>query len=147
MADTYVQEIISRISALLDATGKPVELVVSTSRVKPASAAKLIVLAPLLDAPAKDTTSRNREHLAVRRLLTMGVLCRVSGTDSDNEELRKWVITQIFTDQTLDGLVTSISEGETEWNGEIDSESDYSIAVMQIMVEYARPKYSLEYID
>lgn len=82
----------------------------------------------------------------MRRLLTVGILCRVSGTDTDNEALRKWAIAQLYKDQTLGGLVTSISEGETEWQGEMDSESDYSIAVMQIVVEYARPKNSLEYV-
>jgi hypothetical protein len=146
MADTYVQKIISAISTLMAAAGKPANLVVSTSRVKPASASKLIVVAPLLDAPAREATSRNREYLGVRRLLTVGLLCRVSGMDSDNEALRKWVISQLFKDQTLGGLASSISEGETEWQGEMDSESDYSIAVMQIVVEYARPKNSLEYV-
>lgn len=146
MADTYVQEIISAISTLMAATGKPANLVVSTSRVKPSGAAKLIVVLPLLDAPASDGPVRNREFLAARRLLTVGILCRVAGTDLDNEDLRKWAIAQLFREPTLGALATSISEGETEWQGELDSESDYSIAVMQIVVEYARPKNSLEYV-
>ncbi len=144
MADTYVKKIVAAIASTLDATGKPTGLVVSTARKRPSKAAKHMAVFPLQDEAPNESAPRNRAFSGARRLLTVGVACRSAGTDLDNEALRAWAVSQLFKDETFGGIAVSLAEGETAWLGEIDSQSDYSDALMQFIVEYSRPKNSLE---
>jgi hypothetical protein len=143
--DTYVKQIVAAIAAALDAAGKPAGLAISTSRARPSRNAKYIAVFPLQDEAPNESASRNRAFLGTRRLLTIGVVCRCAGTDLDNEILRAWAVAQLFKDETFGGIAVSLAEGETSWLGEIDSKSDYSDALMQFIVEYSRPRNSLEY--
>lgn len=147
MADTYVKKIVSAIAAALDADepSRPTGLVVTTSRVRPSRASKLVAVFPLQDEAPGESTSRNRAFMGTRRLLTVGVVCRCAGTDLDTELLRAWVVAQLFKDVTFGGIAVGLTEGETTWLAEIDSKSDYSDALMQFVVEYSRAKDSLDY--
>ena len=137
MSQTYVSKILEAIAEAIDAPGKPAGLVVTTSRQQPSAAKKLIAVFPLQDKPDEERTPRTRA--AVRRFLTVAVVCRCAGTDIDNEELRAWATTRLMADITLGGIAASVAEAITEWQGELDSQSSYSMAVMQFVVEYARP--------
>ena len=134
---TYVKKILEAIAETLNAPGKPSGLVITTSRTQPSSAAKLIAVFPLQDKPVEELTPRTRA--AARRFLTVAVVCRCAGTDIDNEELRAWAVSRLMADITLGGIAARVMETITEWQGEFDSQSNYSMAVMQFSVEYARP--------
>lgn len=136
---------LTAIAAILDVAGpgRPAGLVVSLARKRPGKAAGFMAVFPLQDEAPAPAGTQNRLIRGARRILTVGVLCRTAGTDLDNEELRAWAVSQLFRDTTLGGIAVGISEGETLWRGEIDSQSDYGEALMHFLVEYSRPKDGL----
>ncbi len=143
---TYVKRIVAAIAALLDAAEKPAGLAVTASRKRPSKASKFIAVFPVHDEPAGENAPRNRAFMGARRFLTVAVMCRCAGSDLDNEDLRAWAVAQLYKDVTLGGVAVSLAESDTDWHGEIDSQNDFSQAVMQFVVEYSRPKGSLEYV-
>ena len=144
MADTYVKRIVAAIAAAIDAPGKPAGLVVSPSRKRPSNAAKYIAVFPIHDEAASEATPRSRAFMGARRLLTVQLLCRCAGTDLDNEALRAWAVAQLMQDVTLGGIAVGLDEAATDWQGEIDSTTEYSEAPMEFVVEYARRRNTLE---
>jgi hypothetical protein len=147
MADTCVASIVTAIAALMDATGKPTGLTVTASRRRStASDAALQHLAvyPVRDEPAPSYERRNRLFQGARRRLTVVVECRCAGTDLDNEALRAWAYDQVMADRSLGGLAVNVEEGTTEWGGELDSTADYSQSALELIVEYVRPRRTLE---
>jgi hypothetical protein len=146
MADTYVKRIVAAIATLIDATGKPTGLVVSSSRKRSSNAAKHIAVFPLHDEAANENIPRSRAFMGARRILTVEIVCRCAGSDLENETIRSWIVAQLFKDVTLGGIAVGLDEGATDWQGEIDSQNDYSEALMQFVVEYSRPKNNLELV-
>lgn len=147
MADTLVKRIVNAVAGLLDAAGKPAGLVVTASRIKSTAGAaglKRIAVFPLADNPKPDNAPRARTFLGAHRILTLIVECRCAGTDLDNETLRAWAISKIMADVSLGGLALDVDEGTTEWADTQDAKADYSQALVEILVEYARAKASLE---
>jgi len=138
MAKTYVGRIIEAMAAAIDTDGKPQGLAVSTSRQTPVGKNPAIFIFPAQDKPADDAAGP-RNRAGTRRFLTVAVVCRCAGTDLDNEELRAWAAGRLLSDTTLGGNAVRVIETVTDWQGEIDSQNQYSMAVMQFMVEYARP--------
>lgn len=149
MADTLVKKLVDAAAAAIAANdpGKPAGLIVVASRIKSTAGSKdlkRIAVYPLADNPKQDNTPRNRTLLAVHRVLTLVVECRCAGTDLDNEVLRAWAIGQLMKDCTLGGLAVDLNEGTTGWDELQDSTTDVSQALVEILVDYARLKASLE---
>ena len=146
MADTHVKRIVEEIAALVNATGKPEGLTVSTSRTHPTPSneqLKHIIVYPVRDTDA-DKQSRNRVFHGSHRQLTVAIECLTAGTDMDNEQLRSWAYGQLMADPSLGGKALNIAEGDTNWEGEADSKTDYSLAALEVLVEYVRPRNTLE---
>jgi hypothetical protein len=147
MADTCVTQIVTAIAALMDATGAPTGLTVTASRVRPTAsdaALKHIAVYPVHDEAAPSYERRNRLFQGARRRLTVMIECRCAGTDLDNEALRAWAYDQVMADPSLGTLVVNVEEGATDWAGDLDSTADYSQAGLELVVEYVRPRRSLE---
>jgi hypothetical protein len=147
MADTYVKKILAAIIALVDAAGKPAGLTVSASRVMPTPSddqLKHIAVYPVLDVEKPGNAFHNPAFSGSHRLLTVAIECRCAGTDQDNETLRAWAYGQVMSNMELGGLARQITEDTTEWQGRMDSTSDYSQALLEIVVEYARKRNTLE---
>ena len=147
MADTYVKKILAAIVALVDADGKPAGVKVSASRKRATGSGaglKHIAVFPVHDEPSPSSEPRNRAFPATKRLLTVALECRCAGTDLDNEVLRAWAYGQVMKDFSLGGLALNLTEGNTEWHGDLDSNADYSEAPMEVVVEYVRPRSTLE---
>lgn len=145
MADTYVQKIVAAMVTALQAAGGPAGLKVTASRKQPTasgSTLKHMAVYPLRDAETGEARPRN--FPGARRLLTVQVMCRCAGTDQDNEALRAWALAQLMKDRTLGGVAVDLDEVETNWTGELDSAAEYSEAAMDFVVEYARPRATLE---
>ena len=145
MSETYVQKILIAAAVAIDAPEKPAGTVVITSRSQPSAASRLITVFPLQDKPVENER-QPRTRAGSHRYLTIAVVCRSPGTDIDNEELRAWAAARLLGNPTLDGAAVNIIETITDWQGELDSQNTYSMAVMQFLVEYARPVNSLERI-
>jgi len=139
---TRVQQILEAIAAAIDAPGKPAGLVVITSRRIPSSAERFVAVFPMQDKPAENEAPP-RTRVAARRFLSVAVVCRCAGSDIDNEILRDWTVSRILKSTTLEGIASRVIETVTDWQGELDSQNTYSIAVTQFLVEYARPITSL----
>jgi hypothetical protein len=147
MADTAVKGIVAAIVALVSAAGKPAGLTVTASRLRPGASdadLKRIAIYPVSDDAAPSGEPRNRTFAGARRRLTVALECRCAGTDLDNEALRAWAYGQVMADPSLGGLALNVEEGATEWAGELDSAADYSQALLALVVEYVRPRRSLE---
>lgn len=147
MADTCVKGLVTAIAALVDAAGHPAGLTVSTSRQRPTAsdaALKRISIYPMRDEQASSSEPRNRTFAGARRRLTVALECRCAGTDLDNEVLRAWAYGQVMADPSLGGLALTVEEGTTDWAGDLDSAADYSEAVLELVVEYVRPRRALE---
>lgn len=147
MAETRVARIIGALVAAIDVAGKPAGLVVTTSRVAPtASGVELrqIAVYPVRDEAAPSSETRTRTFPGARRLLTVALECRCAGRDLSNEPIRAWAVQQAMADPALGGAALSIEEGATEWAGDQDSATDYSQAIVDLVVEYARPRGILE---
>lgn len=147
MGDTYVSQIVTAVATLADAAGKPAGLVVTTSRQRPTSsdtALSHMAVYPVRDEPAASSEPRNRCFAGARRKLTVAIECRCAGSDLDNEVLRAWALQQVMSDFTLGGKAVNVEEGVTDWAGEVDSTADYSQAVLELIVEYVRPRRTLE---
>ncbi len=145
MADTHVKRIVEEIASLLDGTGKPAGLTVSTSRTHPTPSnedLKHIIVYPVRDTDA-DNISRNRTFHGSLRQLLVNIECHSAGTDMDNESLRAWAYGQLMQDPSLGGKCLNITEGDTTWEGESDSNTDYSLAALEVLVEYVRPRNTL----
>jgi len=142
MTETHVGKIIAAIEGLLNAPEKPNGLIVIASRSMPSNAKRLITVFPMQDKPA-DENRPPRTRAAIRRFLVVGIVCRIAGTDIENEELRAWALSQLISNPTLDGNAVGIIETTTDWQGELDSQNTYSMAVIQFLVEYVRPIESL----
>jgi hypothetical protein len=147
MADTCVSQLVSAIAALMVGTGAPTGVTVTPSRRRSTAsdaALKQIAVYPVRDEAAQSYVPRNRQFQGARRWLTVRVECRCAGTDLDNEDLRAWAYGQVMADRSLGGLALNVEEGPTDWAGDVDSAADYSQADLDLVVEYVRPRRSLE---
>ena len=150
MMATCVSEIIGAIVTRLNVStpDKPAGVEVVTSRVRPSpTSGTLIQVAvfPLSDRAEGDATLQRSRTVGIsRRLLSVAVECRRSGTDAQNETVREWVHRQMTRDSNL-GIeyVTNIIEGDVEWVELSDANADYSYALSEYTIDYVRQRNTL----
>jgi hypothetical protein len=79
---------------------------------------------------------QSRRPVLMLRTLDLIVKVRVLGDDDDADPHRQFVIAKLGEDATLGGLVTNVSEGDSEWFTEEGIDGESTGAVLHFAVEY-----------